>query len=126
MKRSHLAFAFGVLFALAIAVPASAQNARPGSSNLSPVNSSGLPGFDSLDRQHPGYLTRNDIPKDAEGMQELRAHFRENDRDHNGRLDPTEYAVYVLNQAPAYETTPRTGADMQAGSGLPSTASGSH
>lgn len=126
MKNPSLTIACGALLALGMATPAIAQSAPRASFRSFPINSSGLPSFRSLDRHHRGYLTRNDIPKDAEGMQELRAHFRENDRDHNGRLNPNEYAVYVMNQAPAYEPTPRTSADMDVGTAAPDSGSMAH
>jgi len=53
------------------------------------------PSFDSLDKEHHGYLKRSDIPKDAEALKNLRAHFPDADKDGNGRLSPAEYAAYT-------------------------------
>jgi hypothetical protein len=69
-------------------------------------NQSALPSFGDLDKEHHGYLTRSEIPKDVEGLKSLRAHFRESDSNGNGRLEPSEYAAYVEAQAPASSKAP--------------------
>lgn len=47
-------------------------------------DSSDTPSFDDLDKNHDGKLTRSEIPKDIEPLKQLRAHFREADRDGSG------------------------------------------
>lgn len=108
MKTPPLALVTSALlaFALGMTATASAQSAPPGASASTAANSAGIPSFGSLDKKHRGYLTRSDIPKDAEGMEQLRAHFRETDTDHNSRLSPTEYAAYVQSQTPTSEQKP--------------------
>lgn len=50
------------------------------------------PGFDTLDKNGDGRLTRSEVPED---LRDLRAHFREYDRDHDGKLSPPEYGMYA-------------------------------
>lgn len=50
------------------------------------------PGFDTLDANGDGRLTRSEVPED---MHDLRAHFMEYDRDHDGKLSPPEYGLYA-------------------------------
>lgn len=101
MQSSRIMLTITALFGLNIAAtyaqtpPASPQPAVATADNAQ----SGLPSFDDLDKQHHGYLTRSDIPKDVEGLKQLRAHFMEADTDHNGQLSPAEYAAFVANQS---------------------------
>lgn len=53
------------------------------------------PPFGKLDKKGRGSLTRSDIPGDSESLRDLRMHFREADRDHNGRLSPVEYNTFL-------------------------------
>lgn len=50
------------------------------------------PGFDTLDTNGDGRLTRAEVPAD---MHDLRTHFRDYDRDHDGKLSPPEYGMYA-------------------------------
>ena len=109
MQSSRIMLTITALFGLNVAatcaqtVPASPQQQHPGTSQpaVAPADNaqSALPSFDDLDKQHHGYLTRGDIPKDVDGLKPLRAHFAEADTDHNGQLSRDEYAVYVAKQS---------------------------
>jgi hypothetical protein len=54
---------------------------------------SGAPDFSSLNDGKP--IRRSDVPKDVDALKELRAHFNEADRDHNGQVDKAEYDAYI-------------------------------
>jgi hypothetical protein len=92
----------------ALALQASApQASSPTPSSQAPASapttssaSGGAPSFDELDKNHKGSLGRSDLPKDVEGIKQLRAHFGEADQDHNGRLSPAEYNTYVAAKPP--------------------------
>lgn len=79
-------------FALAMGAAHAQQEPRP---SPQPTGHADVPSFGELDKSQHGYLTRGDIPKDVEGLKALRAHFREADKDGNGRLTPDEYAAYT-------------------------------
>ncbi|WP_049622416.1 EF-hand domain-containing protein [Frateuria defendens] len=84
-------------FALALGAAHAQQEPRPAPQQMPTGHAADadVPSFGELDTQHHGYLTRGDIPKDVEGLKALRAHFREADKDGNGRLTPDEYAAYT-------------------------------
>jgi hypothetical protein len=66
--------------------------AAPDASNPAPT---GAPAFSDLDKKGKGYIQRSDLPKDNDALKEMRAHFNEADKDHNGRVDASEYNAYV-------------------------------
>lgn len=68
------------------ATPAGAPNA----------SASAAPAFSDLDTKGKGYIQRSDIPKDNDALKEMRAHFNEADKDHNGRIDASEYHAYIM------------------------------
>jgi hypothetical protein len=72
-----------------------AQQSMPASSDAS-----SLPSFEQLDTAHHGYLTRSDVPKDVEGLKNLRMHFADADSNGNGRIEKSEYAAYVARTQP--------------------------
>lgn len=85
---------FSAIFCMACAMPsAAAPSASPIGAMAS--DASDTPSFDDLDKNHDGKLTRSEIPKDVESLKQLRAHFREADRDGNGSLSQEEYQEYV-------------------------------
>lgn len=108
MRSSLVTFAVAALFGLAAATPASAQQDAPAAQSVPAQadQAGGLPSFGDLDKQNHGYLTRSDIPKNIDGLKQLRAHFKEADADHNSRLSPTEYAIYVQSQKSPSELPP--------------------
>ena len=61
------------------------------------------PSFDQLDKKGKGSLTRSDIPSKPEALRDLRMHFQEADRDHNGRLSPAEYATFLAAKSQSPE-----------------------
>ncbi|MDF4004572.1 hypothetical protein [Luteibacter sahnii] len=69
-----------------------------GAAQASPQASAGLdtgaPSFADLSKDGKP-LRRSDLPKDNEALRELRAHFGEADKDHNGSLDKSEYDAYI-------------------------------
>ncbi len=40
-------------------------------------------------------MKRSDIPKDNDSLKQLRAHFPEADKNHDGKVDQGEYDAYV-------------------------------
>jgi hypothetical protein len=73
------------------APPQPQQSSMPGSAPAAPE---GAPAYADLDKSGKG-LTRGDLPKDNPALKEMRAHFGEADKDHNGRIDAAEYNAYV-------------------------------
>lgn len=78
------------------------------SPNVNPMRGSawgdnGYPSFDQLDKKNKGSLTRGDIPGKPEALRDLRMHFQEADRDHNGRLSPAEYATFLAAKSQSPE-----------------------
>lgn len=70
--------------------PSTPMNAAPGSSDAPP--------FGELDTNHDGKLSRSEIPHNVEALKQLRAHFKEADRNGNGSLEPDEYAAYTASR----------------------------
>ena len=102
MKSSHVSLITAIL--LSIGATVCAQQTPPAlptssASQAATDGQSGLPAFDELDKSHHGYLSRRDIPKDVAGLGPLRAHFKEFDKDNNGRMSPNEYAGYVATRS---------------------------
>lgn len=64
-------------------------------------DASKVPSFEDLDANHDGKLVRSEIPKDVEALKQLRAHFREADRDGNGSLSKEEYERYMTETTPS-------------------------
>jgi hypothetical protein len=100
--RSTL-FAAALVAGLAGAGLAAAQTAPPGQPPPQPQPQQSMPvqpdqptaskpGFDTLDTNGDGRLTRAEVPAD---MHDLRTHFRDYDRDHDGKLSPPEYGMYA-------------------------------
>lgn len=63
--------------------------------NASNADTGSTPSFSDLDTKGKGYIQRGDIPKDNDALKEMRAHFNEADKDHNGRIDAAEYNAYT-------------------------------
>ncbi|UPG88809.1 hypothetical protein L2Y96_15525 [Luteibacter aegosomaticola] len=74
--------------------PPQPQQSLPTSAPDASSQSSGAPAFSDLSKDGKG-ITRSDIPKDNPALKEMRAHFSEADKDHNGRIDAAEYNAYV-------------------------------
>ncbi|HEY4090236.1 MAG TPA: hypothetical protein VGN46_01880 [Luteibacter sp.] len=74
--------------------PGAAQPQQAAPATASDASSSEVPAFDELNKSGKG-LVRSDLPKDNAALKEMRAHFPEADKDHNGRLDASEYNAYV-------------------------------
>lgn len=107
MKNATIALAAGVLLTLSLGMAANvdAQTA-PAASATSSDSSPALPSFDSLDKRHRGQLSRGDIPKDVEGLRDLRAHFIQYDKDNNGHINALEYSRYQRAHVPRSELKP--------------------
>ncbi|TCV97114.1 hypothetical protein EC912_101109 [Luteibacter rhizovicinus] len=84
MKRQY-SFMIALL-ATTLAFAAQAQAATPGTHDVDlsaatdgpvPAHPKIVPSFESLDKDHDGYIRRADIPKDEPRLAELRAHFDE-------------------------------------------------
>jgi hypothetical protein len=83
-SRSIVSFA---LLATLVTGIAFAQDAAPS------ANDSGAPEFSTLNDGKP--ITRSQVPKGNDSLKELRAHFDEADKNHDGRVDASEYNAYV-------------------------------
>jgi len=59
--------------------------------------SSAAPAFSDVSKDGKE-VKRGDLPKDNDAVKELRAHFREADTNHDGKVDKSEYDAY-LNKA---------------------------
>ncbi|HXO99663.1 MAG TPA: hypothetical protein VN813_04130 [Luteibacter sp.] len=57
-------------------------------------DASGPPAFSEISKDGK-VLKRSDIPKDNDSLKELRAHFTEADKNHDGKVDQGEYEAYV-------------------------------
>lgn len=107
MKNATIALAAGALLSLSLGMAANvdAQTA-PAASPTSSDSSSALPSFDSLDKRHHGQLSRGDIPKDVEGLRDLRNHFVQYDKDNNGHINALEYSRYERAHIPESKLKP--------------------
>jgi len=88
MTYSRSIVSFALLASLATGI-AFAHGAPPQASS----DDGAAPSFDSLNDGKP--IRRGDVPKDVDALKELRAHFNEADRDHNGTVDKSEYDAYI-------------------------------
>jgi hypothetical protein len=110
MSRSILSM---VLMAGMTTVALAQQQSAPAAAAASPVqqapaataagSGNGAPSFAELDPQGKGSLQRKDIPKDAEALKTLRAHFSEADTNHDGKVDKGEYDAYVNKSSTAQQ-----------------------
>jgi hypothetical protein len=89
MKFSYSFVSFALIAGLGIGT-ALAQDAAA---------TSDAPSFSDLSKGGK-YITRGDIPKDNERLKQLRSHINENDVDHNGKLDESEYNAYLSKDNP--------------------------
>jgi hypothetical protein len=105
MKNATVALAAGILLSLGMAANVNAQTA-PAASPATSADAAALPTFDSLDKRHHGQLNRSDIPKDVDGLRDLRAHFVQYDKDNNGHINAQEYSRYELTHKPESEKKP--------------------
>jgi hypothetical protein len=99
-SRFALSLAAGLMLsgALLTQQASSAPAPRPPQSTMPAAShdqASGLPSFADLDKNHKGRLKRSDIPKDVDGLKQLRAHFQEADKNGDGWITPDEYSAYV-------------------------------
>jgi hypothetical protein len=91
MKFSYSLVSFALIAGLGIGT-AFAQDAAAGSADDAPAFS---------DLSHGGkFITRKDIPEDNQRLKQLRSHISENDADHNGKIDETEYKTYLSKDNP--------------------------
>lgn len=95
MKALKLVTAAAVILIGGAAVMTPATSHAQQSMPAAAAGDSGLPAFEDLDKNHHGYLSRSDIPKDVDGLKPLRMHFAEADANSNGRLEKDEYQAYV-------------------------------
>lgn len=87
--------------------PARSESSQQAADNIRAA-ALGVPTFAELDIQNRGYITRSGIPKNVEGLKDLRSHFAQADLDQSGTVNELEYGIYMVSQVPPGQLGPRS------------------